>query len=72
MPSPLLAPVMRFAGRLRFPVLFAITAVLFVVNLVVPDPIPFVDELLLGLGALLFANLRKRGRGKDEGRRPAS
>jgi len=47
-------------ARLRFPVLFVITAVLFLVNLAVPDALPFVDEILLGLGAALFASLRKR------------
>lgn len=62
MPSPLLAPITRFAGRLRFPTLFAITAALFVVNVLVPDPIPFVDEILLALGTLLLGSLRRRGR----------
>lgn len=46
--------------RLRFPVLFLITATLFLVNLAVPDALPFVDEILLGLGAAVFASLRKR------------
>lgn len=46
--------------RLRFPVLFAISAVLFLVTLVVPDPIPFADELLLGLATALLASWRKR------------
>jgi hypothetical protein len=50
--------VARFA-RLRFPVLFAVVAVLFLVNLVVPDAIPFVDEILLGLGAALLGSWRK-------------
>ncbi len=35
----------RFAGRLRFPQLFAITLILFVVDLIVPDLIPFADEV---------------------------
>ncbi len=59
--SPL-AMLLQWAGRLRFPQLFALTAGLFVVDLIVPDPIPFVDELLLGLLALLFANWRRKGR----------
>jgi hypothetical protein len=33
---------------------------LFAIDLVVPDLVPFADELLLGLGTLLLANLRKR------------
>jgi hypothetical protein len=47
-------------SRLRFPVLFSITASLFLVNLVVPDAIPLVDEMLLGLGAAVLASWRKR------------
>ncbi len=50
----------RFAGRLRFPQLFAITLILFIVDLIVPDMIPFVDELLLGLATLLLGSWKKR------------
>lgn len=57
--------VARFA-RLRFPVLFAVTASLFIVDLVVPDVIPLADEILLGLGAALFGSLRaRRGAGRE-------
>lgn len=61
MPSPLLVPFLAFARRLRYPTLFKVTAGLFLLTLVVPDPIPFVDEILLGLGALLLANWKDRG-----------
>ena len=64
MANPLLSPFMRFLGRLSYPRLFALTAALFAVDLVVPDIIPFVDELLLGLGTLLLANWKTR---KDPG-----
>src|SRR5690606_41252204 len=47
-------------ARLRFPVLFAISAVLFLATLVFPDPIPFADELLLGLATALLASWRRR------------
>ena len=60
MPNPLLAPVMRFLGRLSYPRLFALTAALFAVDLVVPDVIPLADEILLGLGTLLLANWKRR------------
>lgn len=46
--------------RLRFPALFLVSAVLFLVTLLVPDPIPFADELLLGLATALLASWRKR------------
>jgi hypothetical protein len=57
-------------ARLRFPNLFLITVLLFVVNVLVPDAIPFVDELLLGLGAALLASLRKRGDAVEAGAEP--
>ena len=59
MPSPLTAPLLRWLGRLSYPKLFMLTSVLFLATLVVPDPLPFVDELLLGLGAMMIAK-RKR------------
>jgi len=52
--------VTRFASRLRFPALFGLLAGLFVLDLIVPDMIPFVDEVLLALGTLLVGSLRKR------------
>lgn len=60
MANPLLAPLFRFFGRLSYPRLFALTAALFAVDVVVPDFVPFADELLLGLGTLLLANWKKR------------
>ncbi len=60
MPSPLLAPLMEWARGLRFPTLFKVTAALFAINLVLPDPIPFVDELAFGLVTLLLANWKRR------------
>ena len=50
---------MRWLGRLSYPRLFLVAAGLFLLTLFVPDPLPFVDELLLGVGALLVAR-RKR------------
>ena len=55
--------VARYLGRLRFPQLLLLTGTLFIVDLVVPDVIPLVDEILLGLGTLVLANLKKRGEG---------
>ena len=48
----------RIAGRLKFPQLFAFTATLFVLDLVIPDLIPFVDEILLGLATLLLGSMK--------------
>jgi hypothetical protein len=52
--------VTRFAGGLRFPTLFTLLVLLFVVDLVIPDVIPLMDEILLALGTLLVGSLRKR------------
>ena len=60
MPSPLLLPFLDWARKLRYPTLFKITAGLFVVTLFLPDPVPFVDEILFGLGTLLLANWKRR------------
>ena len=54
---------MRFAAGLRFPKLLAITVALFILDLIIPDMIPFADEILLGLLSLLLASLKKRGPG---------
>ncbi|WP_315389770.1 DUF6116 family protein [uncultured Stenotrophomonas sp.] len=60
MPGPLLLPVMSWAQKLRYPTLFKVTAALFAVTLFIPDPVPFVDEILFGLGTLLLANWKRR------------
>ena len=52
----------RALGRLRFPWLFLLTVVAFVVNVIVPDPIPLMDEILLGLVGLLLGSLREERR----------
>ena len=62
--------VNRVAGRLRFPWLLLFTAVLFVVNLVVPDPIPFVDEIVLGLVTLILATWRTKIEQRTSATRP--
>ena len=54
--------------NLRFPTLFAFFAILTLLDLLLPDPIPFADELGLALLTLLFGVWRERrstpGRGR--------
>ena len=50
----------RFASQLRFPYLFLLTAGLFVADLLIPDAIPFADEVLLGLIAVLLGTWKRR------------
>lgn len=60
MSSPVLLPFMEWARRLRYPTLFKITAALFALSMLLPDPVPFIDEILFGLGTLLLANWKRR------------
>ena len=60
MATPLLAPLFGWAQKLRYPTLFKLVAALFVVDMFIPDFIPFADEILLGLGTLLLANWKNR------------
>lgn len=51
-----------FASRLKFPWLFLLIAVLFIVDLLFPDPILFLDEVILGLLTVMLGIWReKRG-----------
>jgi hypothetical protein len=60
--------ILRFASGLRFPRLLLLTLALFVLDLAIPDMIPFADEILLGLISLLLATLKKQGsRGREAG-----
>jgi len=56
--------IVRWASRLRFPYLLLVTAVLFVLNVFIPDVLPLADELIMGLVTVLLASLRKKP-GKD-------
>jgi len=62
--SPVQALVWSFVGRLKYPWVFALLVVLLGADLLVPDPIPFVDELMLGLLTFLVGSWRTRR--KDE------
>lgn len=61
MANPLLLPLLNWARKLRYPTLFKVTAAAFAVSVLWPfDPIPFIDEIVLGLGTLLLANWKSR------------
>jgi len=57
-------------SQLRFPKLFAITAALFVLDFLVPDVIPFADEILLGLATALLGSWRSRKAGAAQPEAP--
>lgn len=67
MSNPVLKRFMNFADGLKFTRLFILTCVLFVLNLFIPDFIPFLDEILLGLFAIILAKLKKQKQIEDQG-----
>jgi len=60
MANPLLLPLLNWARGLRYPTLFKLAAFAFAISVLFPDPIPFIDEIVLGLGTLLLANWKHR------------
>lgn len=59
-----LALLGRFGARLRYPHLFLIAAVCFGIDFILPDGLPFLDEIVLGIAALCFG-LWRNGRAGD-------
>lgn len=59
MPHPLAAPAVGFLSRLRHPTLFRLVLALMVLSWILPDPLPFLDEIITALLTLLLANWRK-------------
>lgn len=55
-----------FASRLRFPKLVALITAVFVIDVLIPDMIPFADEILLGLLAAAMASFKKKGQRSHE------
>jgi hypothetical protein len=60
------APLLRWLSRLRYPKLFLVIAGLFMVDLAIPNVIPW-DDLLLGLGTLMLARWKDRAKGSSDG-----
>ncbi len=57
-----LAPFFNWARKLKHPTLFKLVGAIFLVNLFLPDPLPFFDEILLGLGTMLLASWKDRNK----------
>jgi hypothetical protein len=58
--GPLVALVQRLLPRVRYPWLFVALAALLLFDLVIPDPIPFLDEATLALLTVLAGSWRTR------------
>ena len=57
--------ITRITAGMRFPTLFLVVGGLFLLDLVVPDLIPFYDEIMLAMLTVLIGSIRKRGRTID-------
>ena len=66
-PTSFVSTFLSFADKLKFRNLFIIVFSLFVADLFVPDFIPLIDEIILGLLTIILANWKKeRRQGKIE------
>jgi hypothetical protein len=54
------ARLLGYLESLRFPWLLLVTVVLFLLNVLIPDVLPFVDEILLALVAAVLARFKRR------------
>ena len=50
----------RYLESLRFPWLLLLATLLFVVNLFIPDALPFIDEILLAIVAIILGKLKRK------------
>lgn len=57
----------KFADRLRFKNLFILITALFLLDLLLPDMIPMLDEIVLALLAVFLGNLKKKTSGSKAG-----
>lgn len=57
--------ISRTIAGMRFPWLVGLAAGLLALDLVLADPIPFLDEILLAIGTALLASIRKKRGPKD-------
>jgi hypothetical protein len=58
--SPISVLINKLIPGIRYPWLFAILAGLLAIDLVVPDPVPLLDEVVLGVLTFLAASWRIR------------
>jgi len=50
----------RYTETLRFPVLVMLTAAVFVLDLLIPDMVPFADEVILGLVLAVLSRFKRK------------
>ncbi len=67
-PNSMIEMFLKNANQLRFRNLFFMVIALFFVDLLIPDFIPLVDEIILGLLAIILANWKKERNQDNEGK----
>ncbi len=54
-------PILQRLAQLRFKNLFLIAAALLLIDIAIPDFVPLIDEILLGILTIVFWSWRKPG-----------
>ena len=67
--SPFGSALGRWLSTLRHPQLVLVLAALLALDVVIPDPVPFLDEIVLGVLTMLAASWRRRGSAGEDGPR---
>lgn len=57
-------------GRMRFPQLFLLFGALFLADLLIPDVIPFIDEIILGTLTMMTAMWQRERPSAQEAEKP--
>lgn len=58
--------LISYLETLKFPWLLLVTLILFLVNVFVPDMVPFIDEILLALVAVVLSRLKRKPATKNQ------
>lgn len=66
-PTSLNGVFLAFANQLKFKYLFFLVTGLFVIDLFVPDMIPLIDEIILGLLTIILAYWKKEKAQEKQG-----
>lgn len=64
--------IVRYLSELRFPYLVIATGALFFANVLVPDVLPFADEILLALVTVILSRIKKKSASTAPPVRPGS
>ena len=66
-PTSLIGLFLAYVNQLKFKSLFFLVISLFIIDLLVPDFIPMIDEIILGLLTIILANWKKEKEQQESG-----